>query len=166
MDLLNVGQPIVIQCSRLGLLHYEDRVRNLPVVANRRRGNPGKGKSALEYQPSEIVESVFSGSESEQTSKKSTKKGPKSKKDTEISSDSEESDFDIFAHSSPNRKAKNTTKTPTTSTTTTAASKSKTTKKVATKKVTTSKETPTPANIKTRANSKQGAKGSGFVPRK
>jgi hypothetical protein len=153
-------------CSRLGLLHYEDRVRNLPVGANRRRGNPGKGKSALEFQPSEIVESVFSGSESEQTSKKSTKKGPKSKKDTEISSDSEESDFDIFAHSSPNRKAKYTTKTPTTSTTTTAASKSKTTKKVATKKVTTSKETPTPANIKTRANSKQGAKGSGFVPRK
>jgi hypothetical protein len=71
-----------------------------------------------------------------------------------------------LTHSSPNRKAKNTTKTPTTSTTTTAASKSKTTKKVATKKVTTSKETPTPANIKTRANSKQGAKGSGFVPRK
>ena len=46
-------------------MHYEDRVRNLPVGANRRRGNPGKGKSALEFQPSEIVESVFSGSESD-----------------------------------------------------------------------------------------------------
>jgi hypothetical protein len=32
--------------------------------------------------------------------------------------------------------------------------------------MTISKETATPAIIKTRANSKQGAKGSGFVPRK
>jgi hypothetical protein len=99
-------------CSRLGLFNYEERVLNVPIGANRRRGAPGKGKSALVFQPNEIVETIFSDSESEQNSKKSNKKGRKSKID--VSSDSEESDFDIFANISPICKAKKTTKTPTT----------------------------------------------------
>jgi hypothetical protein len=87
-------------CSRLGLFNYEDRVRNLPIGVNRRRGNPGKTKSALTFQPNEIAETILSGSESEHnaTTSKSKKKGAKSKKDTkDSSSDSDESDFDIFA---------------------------------------------------------------------
>jgi hypothetical protein len=133
-----------------------------------------KGKSALVFQPNEIVETIFSDSESEQNSKKSNKKGPKSKKD--VISDSEEFDFDIFANISPICKAKKTTKTPTTSATSTMASKKNTTKKVASKetvtqainktKATTSKETVTQAINKTKTNSKPNAKNSGFAPRK
>ena len=160
-------------CSRLELFNYEERVRNVPIGANRRRGAPGKGKSALVFQPSEMVDTIFSDSDSEQRSKKSNKKGPKSKKDNDTSSDSEDSDFDIFANISPIRKAK---------TPTTTSSKQKTPKKVATTatkatttKATTSKETATKATTsketatkaKTKANSKQsGKKNSGFASRK
>jgi hypothetical protein len=117
----------------LGLFNYEDRVRNLPIGVNRRRGNPGKTKSALTFQPNEIAETILSGSESEHnaTTSKSKKKGAKSKKDTkDSSSDSDESDFDIFA-------------TATTATTS---------KKKAPKKVSASKETSTPvANKKNKS---------------
>ena len=45
-------------CSRLELFNYEARVRNVPIGANRRRGAPGK--SALVFQPSEMVDTTTS----------------------------------------------------------------------------------------------------------
>ena len=97
-------------CSRLGYITYDDRVRNVPIGANHRRGNPGKTKVALVFQPNDEVETIFSASESESddpvltsTAKKPTKRGPKPK---EVSSGSDEEDFDIFATDTASKAAK------------------------------------------------------------
>ena len=84
-------------CSRLGLFNYDARVKSIPIGANRRRGNPGKTKGAFIFQPSdEVNQAVYSASDSENELKEAPKKKGAKPKKAEHSSESEDSDYDLF----------------------------------------------------------------------
>ena len=84
-------------CSRLGLSNYDARVKSIPIGANRRRGNPGKTKGAFIFQPSdEVNQAVYSASDSENELKEAPKKKGAKPKKAEHSSESEDSDYDLF----------------------------------------------------------------------
>ena len=151
-------------CSRLGHIYYDAKVKNVPIGANRRRGNPGKTKTALVFQPCEVAETIFSASESSSeevssetkatTSKNIMKKrGPKPKK--AMSSESEESDFDILASAVTKTKTQSLAKT---SKTAKNQSKSMTSSTVTSKASSSSK-----SKAKSKASSN---KKSSFAPRK
>ena len=62
-----------------------------------RRGNPGKTKGAFIFQPSdEVNQAVYSASDSENELKEAPKKKGAKPKKAEHSSESEDSDYDLF----------------------------------------------------------------------
>ena len=70
-------------CERLGIFAFEDKIKMIPIYANRRRGAPGKTFSALIYQTKDIQEEdeVFSAPESKSDLPIRTVKRKKNKKD-------------------------------------------------------------------------------------
>ena len=87
-------------CAKLNLLEFEDKIKIIPVGANRRRGAPGKNARALIHQSNDIQEEdecLYSGSGSDsellitKVNKRKKKQQPEKNSD-----DSEVSDFDIF----------------------------------------------------------------------